>query len=1115
MTGAGLCAAHSPAPLDVRRLEAAAPAEAGAAVERHRATAAQRVRRWREFPDFMIPDGEEWKPLGRARDPRVPGGRFGALPPVPDGTPVTMRVAFLRIDFAADRDGPLSTGTGRFDLTPPDTTQPPIDRPPRNRTFYLRHLEALRRYVDVQTYGQVAIEGDVWPREENEAYTMTDMADFGPWEFGPGIYRAAVHMFRTFLIQADSQSVAMGDRIPWAEIDHVVLIHAGSDLQSDLRRDSKHDIPSFTIGVVDTDRVVLRDVAVPGDSVIVSRGAIIPETGSQDGYYAAINGVLAHECGHLFFGLADLYNIDTGYPVVGFWSLMDSGNNVGSIVALPNGEELFATGLLPPSIDPLQRQWSTQVFDAGGNLLTRPFEIPEMAAGDTVALASSQRTPDFRKVSLSSDEYLLLENRWQAPAAIVQLDQDSLTRVVLGPKQPDRFEYDALLPGGGTLIWHVDESVIPFSTSLRTNPDFGFNSNPLRYGISMVEADGLQDLGDPGSPFLLGSYRDPWYAGNATTLSDTTRPPLRAHTGARPHLRLDVLDPPDSVMRVGLVRTWKLPAWPVATSFPPGGPLLLAVDADGDRALEVCWAGGDSALADSAALFAVRPDGRGVVDSLHVFARLDRRPLPLMAALPTGGTLDDQGPSLFAVSTRADGPTPATPGGRVWLVDHLGVPRPGWPPALPAIVTTPPVIAGQSPTATVFVGCADGRVYALGLDGSLRATSAAALAGGVRGRLAVADAGLEWHVAAAGGDGDVVVLALDQTGAAAFATLPGWPRRVGEGGFEPDFLWLDFDGGRAGAAAPSGCAAGSELVVHHVDRLWAFCAAGEPLPGWGRDYGDTLTAGLGAGDPDADGFAEVLTQSWGGLVAFLDANGHPAPGWPRRGTSEGRLVEDPDLTFPREPRAFPTLSPPLAADVAGDRRPRVVTLNTSGLLVAFDAAGRQPEGWPLPSGAGAAGAPLTADLDRDGTLELVAPDRFGLLYAHRVPGSSGDPARSPWPMLGGDPGRTASLPAARTAGAPAARPGPLVAGSFKAYPNPARQRPVTFAWRLSEPADVEFRILDASGHEVASFTRRGIQSDNVAVWEPGALPAGLYLARVRFRGGGREHVEVVPVGLLR
>lgn len=1074
-------------------------------------TQAARIRRWRDMDDLLSRSGVDWSPGAARRNgwrppvdaPRGPkrGGATSLLG-VPLDPVDTLRVAFLRIDFAADRGGSASTGDGHFDLTPADTTLPPIDRPPRNRRFFLNHLEALSRYYDAQSYGRTRIEGDVWPRTDTGAYSVSDMADFGPWEFSQDIYGAAVRMFRTMLFAADSQSIARGDAIPWDAYDRIVIIHAGSDLQSDVRQDSKEDIPSFTIGVVDTDVVIFPDSL----NRAIDRAAIFPETINQDDFFGTLNGVIAHECGHLFFGFADLYNVQTGAPVVGYWSLMDSGNLVGSRIGLSDGSEIFATGLLPPSVDPWQRQFTTDVL-----------AFPEVSYGDSViALANSERNPDMRRVTLSSDEYLLLENRHLSPTDVVELDQDSLTRVILGPKNPDRYEYDALLPGGGILVWHIDESVIPFETSLRVNPDYGFNTNPERLAISIIEGDGLQDLGDPNSPYIVGAPFDPWFLSNNPTLSDTTRPNLKPHTGTRPHKRLDFLDDPALVMHFLAKRTWDLPGWPVVADFPTGGPILLAVDADGDRDLEVCWAGGrdsigsgDSVLVnpDANALFAIRPDGNGL-DSTFAFAHLDRRPRPVMAAIPIGepGVPGEpsQGPAWFAVTTYAEGPDTST-GGRVWLLDHRGVARPGWPAPLPVVATTPPVIAGSYPSARVFVGGADGQVWVMSLDGVVEGTipALAPLAGSIAGRLAVTESFArpgEFRVGAATSEGWVYSAPWPPLFCVGAGILPcgAVPRRVGSAGFEPDLLWIPFDGLTAGTSPA--CTGGEpSLIVHEADRLWAFCAGGEPLPGWGRDVGDTLVSALGAGDPDGDGVPEVLTQSIHSELAFWNRGGYPSPGWPRRGTRED-LRSD---------------SPPLALDVDDDGASEVVALNGSGIIAALRADGRTPPGWPLATGAGATGAPVAADLNRDRSLEIVAPDRFGRLYAYTLHDTTSNPVATSWTMLGGDVGRTSALPAFATPTRAQASPGPLVAGSLKAYPNPARRHPVSFAYTLTEPAEVEFRILDSSGHEVASFTRTGLQTDNLEVWDPGRLPAGLYLARLRFRGASSERTQILPVALIR
>jgi len=179
------------------------------------------------------------------------------------------------------------------------------------------------------------------------------------------------------------------------------------------------------------------------------------------------------------------------------------------------------------------------------------------------------------------------------------------------------------------------------------------------------------------------------------------------------------------------------------------------------------------------------------------------------------------------------------------------------------------------------------------------------------------------------------------------------------------------------------------------------------------------------------------------------------------------------------------------------------------------ADGKTPDGWPFATGVGADGATVAADLNRDGMIDIVAPDRLGRLYAYTSPVFGGTPVLASWTVVGGDAGRSSSLPETRTSTPPPPSSGPLLSGSFKVFPNPARRHPVSFAYTLTEPAQIEFRILDAAGHEVASFSRQGRAADNLEVWDPGALPAGLYVARVRFRGASTERIEMRPVGLIR
>jgi hypothetical protein len=75
------------------------------------------------------------------------------------------------------------------------------------------------------------------------------------------------------------------------------------------------------------------------------------------------------------------------------------------------------------------------------------------------------------------------------------------------------------VPGPGILAWHVDESVASFFGP-RADPGFGLNVNRSRFGLQIIEADGLDDLGDFNSPYALG--RRPTRGRRSRTRASTT-----------------------------------------------------------------------------------------------------------------------------------------------------------------------------------------------------------------------------------------------------------------------------------------------------------------------------------------------------------------------------------------------------------------------------------------------------------------------------------------------------------------------------------------------------------------------------------------------------------------
>jgi len=212
------------------------------------------------------------------------------------------------------------------------------------------------------------------------------------------------------------------------------------------------------------------------DGVRISSYVIMPE------YWSTVSastsdmtiGVFAHEMGHGFWGLPDLYDRDYSSRGVGRWSLMAGGSwNGGSAAggdspAWPDAWSRVQMGILSPT-------------DISTNTTGRsiPQALSNPSPAETVLKLDS--------AALGAQEYYLVENRQQVSGA-----------------------YDQYLPGEGLFIWHIDEAMWSYSLQndyeCKTQPNYTC-SDSAHYLVRLAQADGLLDLenktdsGDTGDPF--------------------------------------------------------------------------------------------------------------------------------------------------------------------------------------------------------------------------------------------------------------------------------------------------------------------------------------------------------------------------------------------------------------------------------------------------------------------------------------------------------------------------------------------------------------------------------------------------------------------------------------
>ena len=954
-------------------------------------------------------------------------------------SPREYRVLAIRVDFPyEDPDHETTTGRGKFDLRdyasdPAVRAQyaNPWDIPPHDKRYFSNHLAALGNYWSAVSEDSVTLRSRILPDEPRGAYTMSDIF----YKYGNGrtkdkTFRKLVELFREAV---ESCKRNEGARINFSEYDTFMVIHAGVGKETS---DGLNDIPSAYLNAADFQTYLWGPLVI--DGIEIDNGIIVPEAASENGI-AGLNGILTQMFGHRL-GLPSLSNNRDGLPAAGGWALMDTGG-------MAYGR--FTRGFVPThpcAWSKIELGWIT------------PVTVTSDTTIDVAATHVNNGLPRAVKIPITADEYLLIENRERyAP-------RDSLPKAVFSDSDTSGVwmrvdHYDALIPGSGILIWHINERIIREKRSSDT-----LNDDPYRRGVDLLEADGREDIGapfgfgDPRSEYSEGSDDDTFKQSGRSTLSPVGEPNSGSMWGGNSGVTVTVSSPPGDVMRITISFSPRTLRY--NTPKPPGG--LTASDLNGDGAEELIASGGDSLVivdAKNNRSFTVPAGGHPAV--------VAGIPGGAVLAVPSGDAvncygLGDSGLSLLARITAAapEGSSVVFEGSIVFSGAHLIVPV--------RFVKNGNTVSNQLLLIPVR-------------DFPNIVTETVALPDTAR-IISLAAAGVRIAAVSSGG-----ALVYGDAGTKRFATLALPAGTLSA----PLIADLDRDGMYEVILM-----AGSNLLIIE-DALGADAAVNNggavrtltiPLPA--DPVGDPAAA-----DIDSDGRPELLVSTANGLCIFraggVSAEGYPIS--PPPGDSGERIS-----------------SPPIIGDFDGDGRPDTAFATSNMRMLAYSTPSTVTRKFPITLADSLCGSPLVFRESASGGIALAYLTHSGDLYVRNLMTAS---SNSPviWPMWRGGAGLASSLQNEDI-------PAPVkLSAPFRAfcYPNPITGGSGTFRFVPDAPTDCRITVYSADGRKVFESylpeNRVMTGVPNEVRMDASRLASGLYLARIRTR----THTEICKVGVMR
>jgi len=316
------------------------------------------------------------------------------------------------------------------------------------------------------------------------------------------------------------------------------------------------------------------------DGVTISRYSMEPEYWQQYGDMTC--GVFAHEMGHAVFGLPDFYDYGYDSRGLGRWSLMAGGSwggSLGNSPAHPDAYSRIYMGFVTP----------TNITEYRSNV-----PIPSVESSPLIFRLWTNGADNF--------EYFLLENRQTTG-------------------------YDASLPAGGLLIYHVDELV-----DGNDNQWYPGHTGSGHYQVALEQADGLWELeqdissGDGGDPYPGTT--------NSTTFSGSSTPNSRSYAGDHTYVSVRNISASSAMMHADF-----------AVGPGPGNPVFAALPdttaAPGDTVAVTIIIDDVTAQNITSVQFTVSCDS-GIVRPAAPYFDPENTLIPtawIVTAIPTGSTV--------------------------------------------------------------------------------------------------------------------------------------------------------------------------------------------------------------------------------------------------------------------------------------------------------------------------------------------------------------------------------------------------------------------------------------------------------------------------------------------